>query len=195
MAGSDEDFLSRWSRRKRADRAGSPVEEAKPVAQAVPASGAAGTAPGEAATPPEPLPTVESLTPESDFTPFMEKEVDPGLRREALKKLFSDPRYNVMDRLDTYIDDYSIPDPMPEEWLGKLSAMAGLGDVPGRQKAEREARELAEREAVGASGEGPGENEGREAAPPAAEAARPEADSAELRDETRPAPAPPPIAP
>jgi hypothetical protein len=149
------------------------------------------------------LPPVESLTPESDFTPFMDKEVDSGVRREALKKLFSAPRYNVMDRLDIYIDDYSIPDPIPEEWLGKLAVMAGLGDVPGRQKAEREEREraergeqeLAERETAAASGDEPGDGEGRGTASPPAEAARPEGDATELRDETRPAPAVPPIAP
>ncbi|MBK7659744.1 MAG: DUF3306 domain-containing protein [Betaproteobacteria bacterium] len=148
MAGSDEDFLSRWSRRKRAIRSGAPVEEGPPVANpALAQAGTAATPEGEAA-PPEPLPPVESLTPESDFTPFMDSKVDPGVRREALKKLFSDPRFNVMDRLDTYIDDYSIPDPLPPEWLGKIAALSGLGDVPGRQKAEREARELAERQAL-----------------------------------------------
>ena len=148
MAGSDEDFLSRWSRRKRAIRSGAPVEEGPPVAKPAPAqAGTDSIVEGEVA-PPEPLPPVESLTPESDFTPFMDSKVDPGVRREALKKLFSDPRFNVMDRLDTYIDDYSIPDPLPPEWLGKIAALSGLGDVPGRQKAEREARELAERHAL-----------------------------------------------
>jgi hypothetical protein len=193
MAGSDEDFLSRWSRRKRAVRAGAPVEEPKPVAPAVPASGAAATVPGEAPAPAEPLPPVESLTPESDFTPFMDREVDPGVRREALKRLFSDPRYNVMDRLDTYIDDYSIPDPIPAEWLGKLTAMAGLGDVPGRQKAEREARERSEREAAAVSGDGPCDNEGPDAALPAAEVTPSGGNAAESRDETPSAPDVPPI--
>ena len=30
-----------------------------------------------------------------------------------MKKLFSDPHFNVMDGLDTYIDDYGKPDPIP----------------------------------------------------------------------------------
>ena len=30
-----------------------------------------------------------------------------------MKKLFSDPHFNVMDGLDTYIDDYGKPDPLP----------------------------------------------------------------------------------
>ncbi len=154
MAGrDDEDFLSRWSRRKRAARAGAPVEEARPGDRPLPAPGADAAAPADAGQPAKPLPPVEELTPESDFSPFMEDEVDPGLRRQALRKLFSDPRFNVMDGMDVYVDDYSIPDPLPEEWLGKLAAMASLGDVPGRQQAEREARESDRREGLDEAGE------------------------------------------
>ena len=135
-AGDRDDFLSRWSRRKLASRAGPD----RPTADAIPAP--AGTqspdasaraqsplkAPEAEPKPPAPLPSVESLTPESDFTPFMRSEVDPGLRRQALRTLFRDPRFNVMDGLDVYIDDYSKPDPIPEEWLGRLNQMARLGD-------------------------------------------------------------------
>jgi hypothetical protein len=71
---------------------------------------------------------VESLTPESDFTPFMRNEVDPGVRRQALRTLFRDPRFNVMDGLDVYIDDFSKPDPIPPDWLEKLNQVARLGD-------------------------------------------------------------------
>ena len=39
------------------------------------------------------------------------------VRRAALKKLFSDPRFNVMDGLDVYIDDYSKTEPIPPEML------------------------------------------------------------------------------
>lgn len=174
MAGSDEDFLSRWSRRKRAIRSGARVEEGPPPAKAAPVAAAVPPASADDASPPEPLPPVEDLTPESDFTPFMESKVDPGVRREALKKLFSDPRFNVMDRLDTYIDDYSIPDPLPPEWLGKIAALSGLGDVPGRLKAEREAREIAEREAQsGPSGSVPAAESPEASSLPAPEAARP----------------------
>jgi hypothetical protein len=74
------------------------------------------------------LPPVESLTFDTDFTAFMKPDVDPSLRRDALKKLFSDPRFNVMDGLDIYIDDYGKPDPLPLEMLRKLrqSEMLGL---------------------------------------------------------------------
>ena len=54
-----------------------------------------------------PLPTLQdipALTPESDFKPYLNQGVEPHVRNAAMKKLFTDPRYNVMDRLDTYID-------------------------------------------------------------------------------------------
>jgi hypothetical protein len=63
---------------------------------------------------------VESLTHDSDFSPFMQPKVDEAVRRAALKKLFTDPRFNVMDGLDIYVGDYTQPDPMPEGMLEKL---------------------------------------------------------------------------
>ncbi|HYT97437.1 MAG TPA: DUF3306 domain-containing protein, partial [Casimicrobiaceae bacterium] len=66
------------------------------------------------------LPPVESLTFESDFTAFMKPDVDEALKRMALKKLLHDPRFNVMDGLDTYIDDYSKPDPIDPDVVKQL---------------------------------------------------------------------------
>jgi len=71
--------------------------------------------------PKPPLPTIESLTNESDFTPFMATDVPPDMRNQAMKKLFTDPHYNLMDGLDTYIDDYGKPDPLPEGWLQMMN--------------------------------------------------------------------------
>ena len=97
-------FLARWSQRKQEARAApaavSPVDDAeKPVPV---------------------LPPIEELTPESDFSGFMHPKVDPALRRAALQKLFKDPHFNVMDGLDTYIDDYSQPNPLPPAMLAGL---------------------------------------------------------------------------
>ncbi len=125
---ADENFLSRWSRLKKRALT-EPAQEAPPAAEApqqmrpVPAPEEPPTQPAQ----PQPLPPVESLTLESDFTPFMNADVDPALRRSALKTLFQDPRFNVMDRLDVYIDDYSKPDPLPEGWLEKMNQVARLG--------------------------------------------------------------------
>ena len=83
----------------------------------------AGEGRGEGAVEVPPLPTmqdVQALTAESDFKPFVARGVDPEVRNAAMKKLFTDPHYNVMDRLDIYIDDYSQPDPLPESMLRQM---------------------------------------------------------------------------
>ncbi len=145
MSG-DEGFLSRWSRRKREAEEGHEARDTRRDG----ASRHRGTRADRSAwrpqPAPEPLPPVESLTPESDFSPFMREGVDPEVRRGAVKKLFADPRFNVMDGLDVYIDDYSKPDPLPEGWLekmtqvraaGHLQAAAGAGARNGRGKHRR----------------------------------------------------------
>ena len=71
--------------------------------------------------PPAGLPPIDSLTLESDYSPFFLDDVPESLRRAAVKKLFADPHFNVMDGLDTYIDDYSKPDPMPPAMLAALN--------------------------------------------------------------------------
>jgi len=107
-------FLSRWSRRKLGK------EPAEPEAKPIPAHPAAAEAETAAEPLPEPLPPVESLTPESDFKPFMRADVAPELKQAAMKQLFKDPHFNVMDGLDTYIDDYSIESPIPEGILNTM---------------------------------------------------------------------------
>jgi hypothetical protein len=119
---AEEPFLSRWSKRKTEARSGTASPD-EPVAPPPPVAAPEPAVPEARA----PLPPVESLTPESDFTGFMRPDVDGGLRSQALKALFKDPHYNVMDGLDIYISDYSLPDPIPESWLGQLKAMARLG--------------------------------------------------------------------
>jgi hypothetical protein len=120
-------FLSRWSRRKVAARRGEALPE--PVAPTPPPAPAPSQPP--AAAPPEPaieLPSIDTLKGlESDYKAFMQPDVDPAMRTAALKKLFGDPHFNTMDRLDTYIDDYSIPDPIPAAMLKTLSAARTLG--------------------------------------------------------------------
>ncbi|HVS56053.1 MAG TPA: DUF3306 domain-containing protein [Casimicrobiaceae bacterium] len=66
------------------------------------------------------LPAIESLTIDSDFVPFFKPQVDESIKRAALKQLFRDPRFNIMDGLDTYIDDYTQPDPIPSAMLEDL---------------------------------------------------------------------------
>lgn len=116
----DRNLLARWSRRKReaARVADKPAE--KPAAQ---------PADAPAAKPPE-LPPIDSLNLDSDFTAYLAANVEESVKRAALKKLFSDPRFNVMDGLDVYIDDYTKNDPIPDEMLKRLehvrSTLQGL---------------------------------------------------------------------
>lgn len=132
-----DSFVARWSRRKlraREDAPAATVEKSRlvqpaPEAPVSDASGAASAAPVAnvlQANPQVDLPAVESLTPDSDFSPFMKPEVDARLRNQALKTLFRDPVFNVMDGLDIYIDDYTKSDPIPEEMLRQLNQAKGL---------------------------------------------------------------------
>src|SRR5258706_9160117 len=102
---TDHPFWARWSQRKR--EAGEAPPAAAPADEVVD-------------TPVPELPPVDELTPQSDFSAFMHPKVDADLRRAALKKLFSDPHFNVMDGLDTYVDDYSKSDPLPPAMLAGL---------------------------------------------------------------------------
>jgi hypothetical protein len=125
---SDEGFLRRWARRKSEVREGSlPLEEAAPeAAQALVVPGPAmpeAAAPQPEASAERPPPTMEdvaALSADSDFSAFVARGVDQAVRRGALKKLFADPHFNVMDRLDVYIDDYTKPSPMSEAMLASL---------------------------------------------------------------------------
>ncbi len=49
------------------------------------------------------------------------RRVDDALKRAALKTLLRDPRFNVMDGLDIYIDDYTRDDPIPESVLRRMA--------------------------------------------------------------------------
>ena len=103
----ERDFLRRWSRLKRESAASAkkplPAEQKGKVEEQAPQ-----------------LPAIDSLTFDSDFKAFMHSKVEESVKRAALKKLFADPRFNVMDGLDTYIDDYTKADPIPEAMLATL---------------------------------------------------------------------------
>ena len=125
-------FLSRWSRRKAQVRDGAtalPVAEPAQVTAAAPAAQpvveapvVARAAPASAEAPPLPtLADVAKLTRESDYSRFVAGGVDEGVKRAAMKKLFTDPHFNVMDGLDTYIDDYGKPDPIPLAMLRQMN--------------------------------------------------------------------------
>jgi hypothetical protein len=124
--GEGRTFVSRWSRRKVAARRGEPEAEAPQQALAPVTAAAANAAPAEekpAAALPDPE-TLKGL--ESEYGEFLKPGVDESLRRTALKRLFADPHFNVMDGLDVYIDDYSKPDPIPPAFLRAMNQARGL---------------------------------------------------------------------
>ena len=114
MSADREKFLSRWSRLKREVKGQSPDQESPPGNQP-PALRVA-----DPDTPQPKLPPLDQLTLDSDYRDFFHPKVDEKVRLAALKKLFSNPQFNVMDGLDTYIDDYSKPNPLPAAMLAQL---------------------------------------------------------------------------
>ena len=129
-------FLARWSRRKTGihdepapDRMAeqppliSPSTSPQPARAPVPAA----DVPAVEHAPAPTLADVAQLTHESDYTRFVANSVDPSVKNAALKKLFTDPHFNVMDGLDTYIDDYGRPDPLPAGMLRKMVQAHSLG--------------------------------------------------------------------
>jgi Protein of unknown function (DUF3306) len=117
MAEEKERFLSRWSRLK---------TESKDVPEKT-----------EDAAPPA-LPPVDQLTPESDFTGFMHPKVEDALRRVALKKLFSDPHFNVPDPFEPYSGDWTVGEPISEEMLATLNQARTLLFDKEEKKEEKE---------------------------------------------------------
>lgn len=146
-------FLGRWAKRKALAREGKPLEEpvrtvnvpepAMPPAQAANAPPRATSpqpvqVPVQAGTPAQAPPVLtlddaQALTQDSNFKPFMAQQVQPEVRNAAMKKLFADPHFNVMDGLDIYIDDYTKSDPIPESMLRQMVGAKLLNlfdDVP-----------------------------------------------------------------
>ena len=114
-----EGFLGRWSKRKaglEADPLEKKVEAPKESSPVPTAEKVENEAP--------PLPTLDDVAKidrfDPDFSAFMKPDVDPAVQQAALKKMFTDPHFNIMDGLDIYIDDYSKPDPLPPGMLERM---------------------------------------------------------------------------
>ena len=134
MSSEDNGFLSRWSRRKAMVRSGQSLPpDPLPAASQPPAPMSAlaqpELEPPEVSeplvndAPQQPVPTLDDvadLTPQSDFKPFVARHVPADVRNAAVKKLFADPHFNVMDGLDIYIDDYTKSEPSPADMLAKM---------------------------------------------------------------------------
>ena len=115
-------FLGRWSRRKAGmetkeeaslEKKGEALKEMPPTPAVEKAA--------EEVPPPATLEDVAKIDRfDPDFSAFMRPDVDPAVQQAALKKMFTDPHFNIMDGLDIYIDDYSKPDPLSPGMLERM---------------------------------------------------------------------------
>ena len=120
MAGG---FLNRWSRLKSGEQSEPEKKSVDQIKQEL------ASKPEVQHSTPDTLEALPSATLDDvekidrfapDFSAFMKPDVDPAVQQAAMKKMFSDPHFNVMDGLDIYIDDYSKPDPIPMEMLKRM---------------------------------------------------------------------------
>lgn len=142
-------FLSRWSRRKLQARDTDTERPAAGSSDVTPAVAEASTDASEstASQSPEPpreptdedMPPLESLHQDADVSMFFSSKISPQLRRQALRKLFHAPKFNIRDGLDDFDEDYTYFAPLGDTVTADMRYM--------KEVAERRARELAEREA------------------------------------------------
>src|SRR3954454_7690941 len=138
---SDEEFLTRWSRRKR--EASTAVEAAPP---AEPGGPHVAPPPGTGETPADKeldlssLPPIESITGTTDITAFLRKGIPAELSRAALRRAWvSDPAIRDFIGLAENAWDFNDPNAMPgfgpldcsEEQLAALvdRVMGGVRDA------------------------------------------------------------------
>jgi hypothetical protein len=125
---SEEDFLSRWSRRKQQAQE-PPAATKPPEPQAGPPSPRPADAPAATANKPAPpeedafdlstLPPIDSITAATDVTAFLRKGVPPDLARAALRRAWvADP--TIRDFVGLAENDWDFTDP---------NAMPGFGPL------------------------------------------------------------------
>jgi hypothetical protein len=150
-----ENFITRWSRRKRETAEGAevtkssvapdavaesapPSEDPRQERDALPASGGAPQSP-EAAFDPTKLPPIETITAESDIRAFLAPGVPPELTRAALRRVWSaDPNICDFIGLSENSWDFNVP-----------GAMAGFGPLEMTEELRRQVARIIERDFAG----------------------------------------------
>lgn len=112
---SDEEFLARWSRRKRETKT---AVEAPPPAELAeapnPARSGIAETPADAEVDLSSLPPIESITGATDITAFLRKGIPPELSRAALRRAWaSDPAIRDFIGLAENAWDFNDPNAMP----------------------------------------------------------------------------------
>jgi hypothetical protein len=101
-----EGFLERWSRRKHEASRHSVTDEPDEASPTAPVTPAQPAAPEKVLTDAD-MPPIDSLTEDSDFSPFMSQGVSEELRRTALRKLFRMASFNQRFPLESeYYDSH-----------------------------------------------------------------------------------------
>jgi Protein of unknown function (DUF3306) len=111
-----DDFLARWSRRKRAARGGEPRPDPQPTAAAAetPTGPQPPATEPAASEPPEPLPSLEDLRAGSDLVAFLREGVPAALRGAAMRKMWSlDPAIRDYIGPSEYAWNFNQPGSMP----------------------------------------------------------------------------------
>ena len=102
-----DSIIHRWSKRKQFERdAAQEKPDQSDLPQEVPAE------PENASSEPVEqdkveLPDIDSLDHDSDYSAFLSPEVEEGLRKIALRKLFKAPFFNQLDGLNDYDEDFT----------------------------------------------------------------------------------------
>lgn len=152
MSDDSESFLRRWSRLKHEAANETPPEAAK------------------CDDGPPPLPPIEELSFDSDYSAFMHPKVDPALRRAALRKLFSSEQFKAMDGLDVYVGDYSNPEPLA---AGMAAMLRHAGNLLESGEKPAEAHKAPAAPAKGATEDPQGAPPAPEGPPPGKEGSQP----------------------
>jgi hypothetical protein len=149
MMAEREGFAGRWSRLKAearvAEQAALVDDPLPPPSEPAPTAGVAETGePPVAAEPaseenPVDLPPIETLTKETDFSLFMRPGVDPGLRSQALRKLWTlDPHFATIDITECHSIDFNAVPTFPDGLLNTIYRV-GSGMVEAVEEIERAA--------------------------------------------------------
>lgn len=139
---SDEEFLARWSRRKREAKIA--VDAPPPAETPTPAPPGTAETPADTEVDLSSLPPIESITGATDVTAFLRKGIPPELSRAALRRAWAaDPAIRDFVGLAENAWDFNDPHAMPgfgpldcsEEQLGALvdrivGGVRGAADSP-----------------------------------------------------------------
>ncbi|MCP5420980.1 MAG: DUF3306 domain-containing protein [Gammaproteobacteria bacterium] len=135
----DDSLLRRWSARKFKAR-----QEAERPSSAIQAEPAASPAVVAELTDAD-MPPLETLDEQSDYSPFLAPKVSALLRRQALRKLFHSPAFNVTDGLDDYAEDYTrfaeLGSVVTQEMRHRLEVLARQAEpTPGQTRLDQDSQ-------------------------------------------------------